>query len=523
VWVGNRHVGIEWVCETDEGWSNSEPEKAITFVPAGDDETLMSLNIVDKPLTIDKPYLQTFALYPTPIKPLPKNWQQMHLGHTDRFSPLLLKDANKLDINGISWAVPVKYIGLPIVEASQAIKSDALPEQFRIQNPEEKIRQIRESMKREGVHFIPYGLLWGLPGKLPDGAWKDYHRFWNTGNDKGGTIEWWNRLLGLPEKSQSLIQVDIAPKSFQDFLVWQYVEAIKKYDIDGLYFDYGGPNRMSKNPLHTGGKHVGEGGQYYPFFAQRRIMQRLYVACKALKPDFLISLHNSKNPAISSGFLDLELSGEALSVLFHRPHWKPTTTSLDPENYIPDYSQLPEELFSAQYANQYGSHNMLLPMVSKWNETLMAQHPDLYEKYSRTLMARTSVYNVALYDSRVYQPLLESLYAAQKNFGWLRNSQFYAPEDNDQFLKDKPQKLRVGMHLSRDERGVMLVAANLDASEVAEKIQFDLEALKRAGVKLSKEANFLDAATLQPVEGSEKNGAIALKIPANDYRIFIVR
>ena len=41
-----------------------------------------------------------------------------------------------------------------------------------------------------------------------------------------------------------------SPRSYADFLVWTYVDAIKSDDLDGIYFDHGEVSHSCRNPNH---------------------------------------------------------------------------------------------------------------------------------------------------------------------------------------------------------------------------------------------------------------------------------
>lgn len=311
------------------------------------------------------------------------------------------------------------------------------------------------------------------------------------------------------------------PKSFRDFFVWQYVQAIEKYGIEGLYLDLASPNILCRNRNHPHGKFVELGGEYYPFFWQRELMQRLYVACKSRKRDFLISVHHAKVPVVCSGFCDLVLSGEPLNIIFRKKPRVLDIANSDPLAYVPDYSELPNEIYEVQYSQRKGFISMLLPEIVKWNETLMDARPDLLKNYTRKLLARAVLYDIPLSAKRMDMDYYNRVLKAQERFGWLTGASYLGPWESGAYLGSGGVNLKAAFYLKPQDKKLMLVVSNLSDQDVREDISLNVEALSKSGLIITPDCRVLDAMEGAPYPSGQ--GRITVTVPPQDFRVFIVQ
>jgi len=528
VWIGNHDIGLEWVCETNAGWSSDNPGRAIQIQP-GADAVSMQIQVVSRPLRITQPYTFSFALYPTPVKKLPDDWRAYHLTQLAAKPEAL--DTRTQKVYALGWgpkAFPVKYIGLPVSEPSSASAVDLmLGEGGEVpagggESAAARIANARRRVRDLGMKFIPYSALYGMPARLPHGEWKDYASVWGTMQPEGAIKNpIWAMLEGIPRGEPSRISTCLYPKSYRDFLVWHFVQAIEKDDIDGLYLDLASPNVLCRNRNHPHGEHVGAGGVYYPFFWQRELMQRLYVACKSRKRDFFMTVHHAKMPIVCSGFSDLVLSGEALNVFFRGPSWTMKRAREDPSVYVPDYGRLPDELYEIQYSQRKGFISMLLPQIMKANEKLMRSRPQLLDKYTRTLLSRAALYDIPLEAVRMGKEAYNSFLRAQQRFGWLTGSDHYGPWESGRFLSSGADRLKVALYAKPKENKVMVVLANYSAELVRETVSINPEALRKVGLNVSKSLRAREAMEDKPYP--VENGRIQISVPGNDFRMLILQ
>ena len=514
LWVGNHDVGIEWICETNANWSNENPEKAIQFLPAND-KVALRIDVVSKPLNIQGDYVLSFGLYPTPVKSLPADWRSYILINAAPKPPAFNTATRK--IYGIAWPEDMPYRGLPILKGSG--KSEGASS-----SGSSKIMAEHRAMQRLGIGFIPYGALYGMSSHLPLGEWKNYGVFWsafgkqassNAPQSSGTSVEEPRRTKG------GFSYVCPFAKSFRDFLVWQYVQAIEKFDIDGMYLDLAAPGILCQNQNHPHGPVVERGYEYYPFFLQRKLMQRLYIACKAKKPAFLISVHHSKVPVICSGFADLVVSGEPLQTLFKKKRRILKLGNKDASAYVPDYSDLPDWFFEIEYSQRRGFISMLLPEIIKRNEQLMKARPDLLKYYTRTLLTRAVVYDIPLSAKRMDLESYNNVLKAQERFGWVTGASYNGPWESGKYLRGGGPRLKLALYLQPQDSKLMLVAANFSDQDAVEEISLNLEELKKSGLQLQGRYRVTDLLEARPYPS--ENGRMKLSVPAQDFRMLMVQ
>lgn len=486
VWVGNHDVGAEWICETDEGWTPRRSAGALTFEPSPD-VVLMRANVVTEAVELRKPFRLTFALHPTPVKALPADWRRVRL--VGGPVPGASFDRERDRVYAMNHPdFTINFRGLP----------ELIP-----------LRPDARIDRGSGVRFMPYGTLYGMPAVFPRGEWKEYASYWQTDNPRAVSRNpTFAAKLGLPPNSISIIHVSPQPKSFRDFLIWEYAQAVDRWGIDGLYWDFGSPQYPSRNPNHAGGEWVARGGQFYPLFAQRELMKRTWVALKARRPDFFIMLHQVHTPVVVSGFADVILTGEALNRFFKSPQWTLEKARTDPEVYVPDYGRLPDVMWEAQYSQRRGFISMLLSQVIKWNDHLMAERPEVCAARTRTLLARTMLYDVAVSYMRNHRPTLDAVIAAQNRFAEFYESNFIGPWESAKMLRQGGERLKVSLYLPADGKRCFLVAANLGGEVVTEAV----------APKIGRRA--IDAETGEPVP-LDAMGAAKLIVGGNDFKMLI--
>ncbi|WP_414661637.1 glycoside hydrolase domain-containing protein [Horticoccus sp. 23ND18S-11] len=487
VWIGNHDVGAEWICETDEGWSPRRAKDAITIEPSPAGATFQA-RVVTEQLRLNQPYRLKFALLPTPVKALPADWRRVRLIGARLTDAPFERGVDRLyAMNHPDFSI--QYRGLPELI------------------PTRPGAQVRDG---SGVRYMPYGTLYGMPGALPRGEWKEYAPIWQTGNPRAVSRNPnFAAALGLPQGAVSIIHINPEPKSFQDFLVWEYAQAVDRWGIEALYWDFGSPHHPSRNPLHSGGAWVAQGGQFYPLFAQRALMKRVWIALKARNPEFFIMLHQVQTPVVVSGFADAILTGEALNRMFKGPGWTVEKARTDLSAYVPDYSKLPDVMWEAQYSQRRGFINMLLSQVIKWNDALMAKHPDVAADRTRTLLARTLVCDVSLSYMRNHRATLDAVIAAQNRFPGFHEATFVGPWESGPQLREGGHALKVALYVPSSGGRCFMVAANWSAAAVTEGIA------PKVG-----QGRVRDAVTNRPLPVTA-SGAVELHVPPNDFRLLI--
>lgn len=80
VWLGDEERGLEWFCESDEGWRPNDPGKVLQLV-RGSNSVKLTVNVVEQPVTLGEFSRLTFGLQAGPVKPPRRDFRQMHFGY----------------------------------------------------------------------------------------------------------------------------------------------------------------------------------------------------------------------------------------------------------------------------------------------------------------------------------------------------------------------------------------------------------------------------------------------------------
>ncbi|MDX1929185.1 MAG: DUF6067 family protein [Pirellulaceae bacterium] len=514
VWIGNHQVGLEWSCESNAGWSPMKSPDAIQIVH-GKDLTRLTINCITQPRNVEGPFELSFALMPTPSKPRLRDWRRLRLTTAmNETAGYVAED----QVFGFAMGLPVKFRGLPLMVPST-------------EKSAHEIAQLRELATKNKAGFIPYGAFYGMPALLPEGEWQDYASTWRV-DPQGASVANvnWGNALGLPKGAESLIYVCPSQRSFQDFLVWQYVQAVEKEHISGVYFDISAPNFTCVSPghEHAGRKRAGrdhasvheEGWQYYPLFSQRRLMQRLYVACRERDPNFLITQHCAMQAAVTSTFTDVVIKGEALNRTFKQKHYTPALAQTDATAYVPDYGLLPDNYFELHFTPQQGPLLMLLPQVVKTNDELMRREPELNSRYTRIMLARSAVCDVPVMKSHADLGVCSCVERAQVRSGIVGAAAFHGPWEAGKYLSSGGQSLSVGLYFKPTNGSVALILVNLGKSTVQESIGLNLAALADEGIRPAPRARVISAFTDEETQ-FEGEGPIQVELAANDMKVIV--
>ena len=504
VWVGNHEVGLEWSCECNAGWAPMKAADAIQIVH-GKENTKLLINVISKPCRVVEPFELNFALMPTPAKPRAADWRRWRLTTAMSETAGFEKEDR---VFGFAMGIPVKYRGLP----GMSPRSESSPAE---------IEQLRSLAMKNNAGFIPYGAMYGMPALLPDGEWKDYAATWRV-DPNGGSVAnvTWGNSLGLPKGAESLIFVCPSQRSFHDFLVWQYVQAIEQEHINGAYFDIAAPNYTC---VSAGHQHAGpreDGWQFYPLFSQRRLMQRLYIACRDRDPAFLFTQHCAMQPAVTSTFTDVVIKGEALNRTFKQSHYSPTLAQTDATAYVPDYSKIPRDYFELHFTPQQGPVLMLLPQVVKTNEELMRREPELRARYTRMMLSRAAVCDVPVVKSHADYALCSCLERAQVRSGIVGATVFHGPWDVEKYLTFDGKSFSGGVYFKPTNGSLALIVANLGKVTAQETITLNLAALVTEGITPTSRARLMSVYTDEE-SNIAGDAPIQLELEPSDLKIIV--
>jgi len=305
--LANEDIGLYWTAESSKGWYLQRKDRPLQIIKE-EGTVIFRQNFVDGfgRLDLKEERHITFAIQPTPIKPMPKDWKRWtlpgiwkiadfksYLKRTPGLKPIFLEWIHSF--RGVKDKAPDVFLG-------HGIPIPAYPKRF---------KSFMEPYHKLGIPLVHYinpsmvDIYIYKDGKVdePLPEWKKYRKEWLGGKEDFNVDGPWR-------------EADVCgfSKSYQDYLVYQIYRGIKEFNLDGLYIDGVYPRRC-KNPDHPEGSFVDkDGNRYYirPNFSFREMYKRIYKVVKKLKPKSLLIFHGGLPPL---AFGDINVTGEEFIVL----------------------------------------------------------------------------------------------------------------------------------------------------------------------------------------------------------------
>ncbi len=279
IWLGSDERGLGWGCESDAGWD--EGPDALALVP-GRGEVALRLEVVRRPRRLETPLRIGFALQANPWRPAPKDpaeFRNIHVHWYDELSEATLRDWRARGARTIifhsAWADLHAY---PETAHARAL------------------RALVGRCRRARLKLLLY---FGV--ELSSGApeWPVWSEAW--------------RMLGETRQEHGYVPYRppcdpafhvCSASGWQDFIVAGIEHVMKHYGVDGVYLD-GLPAWPSgcRNRLHGCGTERPDGTTALTsrLWQGRALMERIYTAVRAVKPDGRISLHANPGPLCFTG------------------------------------------------------------------------------------------------------------------------------------------------------------------------------------------------------------------------------
>jgi hypothetical protein len=228
-----------------------------------------------------------------------------------------------------------------------------------------------------------------------------------------------------------------------DYLLFGFEEMVRRYHIDGLYFDGGGPPVPCTNELHGHGwtDVAGTRQQVYPIFALRQFFRRLQTMLQEHVERPVIWLHSDgKMAAPVYSFVTATWEGE----MVHGPLRRGDVL-------LSDLLSL-EFCRAHQQAAQWGVVPMWLPSNFGTPSQKAAQARDAM---ALMLVHGTPFSPPASFD----RTLVQAIWKAQADFG-IERAEFFGYWANADRLRISPEDPRVKASLYQREGRRMIVVSN---------------------------------------------------------------
>jgi len=549
IFVGNEHVGMELILESDYEWSLRDFEKAVT-IAFEDGKVLLRVNMVDRPRKLEQKTRFSFALLPTPARPKSTEFRRTltanRLPIVDEV--LSIYDRDKWNITTMR-AGPVKnnFVlrspGLPLPISDDDDEYRAIEKQIIERNPRVgEWEEVMNAYKEKGVGVIPYSATFLKYFNLPE--FFDYYPGWLMSPDNKGmrTSSDWELPVTrtLPQTDFSQFAVNLYSKSIRDFMIWQHVKAARECGYAGLYLDVADITWNHDNPL--AGDYWGRKDRYYkPVYQIRDFYKRLYKAVKKVNPDYLVTGHHGKMPAMFAPWFDTVFTGEGINAQFKALGEEAYARGEFAIPYLPDYSLLDDDYWMAVYAPNVGTGNIIIPMVLKWNPvwnrhnpTLVdgepmtearmrawfAEHPEQFEKFTRGMFARTLILDLGVVryrcDLGTFDRLLSGI---QNQFGGFNGDLEYIPfHESDRIFEEVlPERCHAVAFKREDQQKAMVVVANW-SDEPVKNLSLTVRA-PELGLAEAEQRQIVD---VENGEIESDHNRLAISIPPNDFRVLVI-
>ncbi len=464
VWLGDEDRGFCWFAESDEHWRPTGNDKATQVLPQGE-TVVLRLNIIAAPVSLDKPLQLTFGYEATPVKEVIKDVWDYRICMEGNYDETKLDRLAKLGVRTII------YSGWTDIESYTSTTRG-----------EELHRLVKACHERGMQMLITFGYL--MSDLAPE--YSTYADECLVEPRPGGYTPDW-------QPKQTAYEVCYA-SHWADFIASGMARLMDEYDVDGFFLDgiFDPWPEGCANPHHGCGYDAEDGTRRvtWPFFAHRRLMQRMWNIVKSRKPDGQVNVHNSGEMLIPTlVFATSGYDGEQLA-----------STARGPDVF----SQIPLETFRAEF------------MGRQWGvpaEFLCYEEPYTYEEaLSFTLLHDVLVRGTEEGDGqgRSRIELESALWHVMDEFG-RKQAQWLPYWSNQDVVQVVPETSKASIY-NRGALGAMLIVSNLGRKQAEVTVT-----LNRAGLGLPARSTARDALSGEklPWDGA----ALRTRLPAFGFRV----
>ncbi|MDD5483351.1 MAG: DUF6067 family protein, partial [Kiritimatiellae bacterium] len=437
-WIGDNERGLQWFAEDLEGWVAENPEESAVVETVGE-RSVITLNMIDSPVVLEKSRTIRFGLMATPVRPQPAGWRKWRL----RDLGMPFKDASDYPYNLDLWYICFKWCNYP--DVNFLIKKE-IPEEL-------------AGLKKSGVRVCPYLTMHTSSGFSPE--WKAFGETWRQTpqayiprGELGTGLEW-------SETTPCMNSGD-----YRDFYLWKLSKAVRDLDMQGLYFDWG--HVMScDNSLHNCGWQDSKKARHasYTIRGCREIAKRIYVMMKDYHPGAVIAYHMSGEPVMPvHAFADIMVDGENLGSVIARE-----------ESY---YNLLPLATFRAEYMPYpWGPAVVLLPQFAKGSLVFRPERLNFWKtaeakKPINHLLGLIMTHGTQCWPN--WGVHMDEVWKAQDEFGFDDATDFIPYWNNRDYITIvSPQSENIVVSIYRRKDRFMLVPFNNTDDDVTLKLKIN--------------------------------------------------
>jgi len=298
IWLGAEERGLCWFADNDRGWVldlQQEAEAPCLELSRTQGVVTLRVNLVQKPITIEKPRRIVFGLMASPGKPMPEDWRRVLANRRQEgyLNHQLMGSQYWGSTQHVSMKYPVNG-DLSILSKMQECRlAGRVPawQEFKKQWADRNlVRDMsdRGSKTYEAIlKLVDYSLL--RSARRPyyfTAYWEVFDSTsWYHPESRVFINEWWGRYADGPRSNWSELNIGcggIVP-SYQDFACWWGAEFIRRGI--GLYFDNAFP--MPAYDTLTTSAYKLPDGFVQPsagMWARREYLRRMWVLHQQLAP-----------------------------------------------------------------------------------------------------------------------------------------------------------------------------------------------------------------------------------------------
>ena len=309
VHLGDDERLLVWQAESPANWNNSDPQKMIEILKDPYTHT-MRIRFIDQitVLRTGEERVFTFALFATPMKPMPRTAWDLRIARSE---PMCMD---------LDWA-DRKFQGQPALDhvVNMGIRSVLMlnvpiwPYPMPLGNEwyAQQLKRNVQALHDRGLNIYNYLVHQRFSLAAPEFelngmemAVGPFRTYGGPGARRDAKRPGANPPIYGPA-SNTLVNVCPASHALRDANVHSLYKRLEYFGEDGVYLDgTGSYHWLCKNTRHGCG-YTGPDGKIHPsrpIFGIRKYMQRIYVAIKSINPDHIIDIGDSfgSNP---SGFI----------------------------------------------------------------------------------------------------------------------------------------------------------------------------------------------------------------------------
>ncbi len=509
-WIGNERCGAEISIPSNYEWSTAKDGAALEVL-RGKEAVTLRLNMVTAPREIAGETTFSFALLPTPIKPIGvKDHRRIAL------LPSTVTDTSARGLNPSLWRFyPILFHG------TLSFETWGLPQPARDPAGRADFDAKIAAAAKIGLNVIPYSAACLMSTNAP--GFEKYRSYWVTNDEQA--------KRGMRDN----VQVSLYAKSIRDFLVYRHVQAARSFPFyKGLYFDVAD---VSDNVVNANANahdmRRRPDAQFKPVYEIRDFYKRIYKAVKAARPDYLITMHQAKMQDVFAAFVDVMLTGEGLNATFFERGKAMAAEHQLPDGhptYMPDYAMFSEGFWRSVYVPK-GYINVFLPQVTKTFPTnakgyenrerdwrrWFAAHPDFVTRHSREMLSRTLVLDLYSRRERCDPAIWTAIMRGFEELGGLAGELKHIPYwEATSFAKAESDALLFTAYVRPEAKRAIVICANWHGQPARGPVTLDAATLGLANTGTRK---IIDLESKVPLPCSGATTEIA--VPANDFRMLL--